>query len=140
MANTPSQTFNDATGTDENAVARAASYKSVYVYEAPVRAWHWLNALSILVRAPGGPDEALASLCEAMRRLLARHPEWGPARALSLAGAEARCCDRLGDGEGLLRCRLRELELVRQLGDTAAAAAVETNLVFALQELGTSYS
>lgn len=94
------------------------------------------NALSILVRAPGGPDDALVSLCEAMRTLMARHPEWGPARALSLAGAEARCCDRLGDGEGLLRCRLRELELVRQLGDTAAAAAVETNLVFALQELG----
>ena len=34
---TSSQAFNDATGTDESAVARAA-YKSVYVYEAPVRA------------------------------------------------------------------------------------------------------
>lgn len=94
------------------------------------------NALSVLVRAPGGPDETLPSLCEAMRALLARHPEWGPARALSLAGAEARCCDRLDDAEGLLRCRLRELELARQLGDDASATGVETNIVFALQALG----
>jgi len=94
------------------------------------------NALSILVRAPGEPDETLPSLCEAMRALLARHPEWGPARAYSLAGAEARACDRLGDVEGLLRCRLRELELVRQLGDEAGATGVETNVVFALQALG----
>lgn len=36
-------------GTDENAVARAASIKSVYVYEAPVRLWHWVNALAIVV-------------------------------------------------------------------------------------------
>lgn len=94
------------------------------------------NALSVLVRAPGGPDETLSSLCDAMRALLARHPEWGPARAFSLAGAEARCCDRLEDAEGLLRCRLRELELARQLGDDASATGVETNIVFALQALG----
>lgn len=49
MSLTPSQSFNDATGTDENAVARATSIKSVYVYEAPVRLWHWINALSIVV-------------------------------------------------------------------------------------------
>ncbi|WP_298828651.1 Ni/Fe-hydrogenase, b-type cytochrome subunit [uncultured Piscinibacter sp.] len=49
MSLTPSQSFNDATGTDESAVARAAAIKSVYVYEAPVRLWHWINALSIVV-------------------------------------------------------------------------------------------
>lgn len=49
MSLTPSQSFNDATGTDERAVARATSIKSVYVYEAPVRLWHWINALSIVV-------------------------------------------------------------------------------------------
>ncbi|MBH2009907.1 MAG: Ni/Fe-hydrogenase, b-type cytochrome subunit [Xanthomonadaceae bacterium] len=30
-------------------VARARSIKSVYVYEAPVRVWHWINALAITV-------------------------------------------------------------------------------------------
>ncbi|MFT3957458.1 MAG: Ni/Fe-hydrogenase, b-type cytochrome subunit [Piscinibacter sp.] len=49
MSNTPSQAFSDATGTDERAVAKATSIKSVYVYEAPVRLWHWINALSIVV-------------------------------------------------------------------------------------------
>jgi Ni/Fe-hydrogenase 1 B-type cytochrome subunit len=49
MSATPSQSFSDATGTDERAVAKAASIKSVYVYEAPVRLWHWINALSIVV-------------------------------------------------------------------------------------------
>lgn len=30
-------------------VAMARSIKSVYVYEAPVRVWHWINALAITV-------------------------------------------------------------------------------------------
>lgn len=34
--------------------AHATSVKSVYVYEAPVRLWHWVNALSILVLAVTG--------------------------------------------------------------------------------------
>lgn len=54
MSQTPSQSFNDATGTDESAVARAAAIKSVYVYEAPVRMWHWINALSLVVLAVTG--------------------------------------------------------------------------------------
>ncbi|MGD9831945.1 MAG: Ni/Fe-hydrogenase, b-type cytochrome subunit [Piscinibacter sp.] len=54
MSLTPSQSFNDATGTDETAVARAAAIKSVYVYEAPVRVWHWINALSLVVLAISG--------------------------------------------------------------------------------------
>ena len=54
MSLTPSQSFNDATGTDETAVARAAAIKSVYVYEAPVRVWHWINALSLVVLAVTG--------------------------------------------------------------------------------------
>lgn len=54
MSLTPSQSFNDATGTDESAVARAAAIKSVYVYEAPVRLWHWINALSLVVLAITG--------------------------------------------------------------------------------------
>ncbi len=49
MSLTPSQAFSDATGTDESAVAAAASIKSVYVYEAPVRLWHWINAAAIVV-------------------------------------------------------------------------------------------
>ena len=41
--------FHHATGTDEEAVSHGQSIKSVYVYEAPVRIWHWVNAMSILV-------------------------------------------------------------------------------------------
>ena len=35
--------------TDASEYAAARSIKSVYVYEAPVRIWHWINALSIVV-------------------------------------------------------------------------------------------
>ena len=42
------------TGTDESAVATGRSIKSVYVYEAPVRLWHWVNALAITVLAVTG--------------------------------------------------------------------------------------
>ncbi|MEW5834410.1 MAG: Ni/Fe-hydrogenase, b-type cytochrome subunit [Pseudomonadota bacterium] len=38
-----------ATGTDESAVVTSRSIKSIYVYEAPVRLWHWVNALAITV-------------------------------------------------------------------------------------------
>ena len=40
--------------TEAQDVAHAASVKSVYVYEAPVRAWHWINALAITVLAITG--------------------------------------------------------------------------------------
>ncbi|WP_020647931.1 Ni/Fe-hydrogenase, b-type cytochrome subunit [Solimonas variicoloris] len=39
----------DATGVDEAAVSHAPAVRSVYVYEAPVRIWHWINALAIVV-------------------------------------------------------------------------------------------
>ena len=35
--------------TDAREYAAARSIKSVYVYEAPVRIWHWINALAITV-------------------------------------------------------------------------------------------
>jgi Ni/Fe-hydrogenase 1 B-type cytochrome subunit len=37
----------DVTGIDEAVVAAAPRVHSVYVYEAPVRAWHWINAFAI---------------------------------------------------------------------------------------------
>ncbi len=40
--------------TDAREFARAHSIKSVYVYEAPVRIWHWINALAITVLAVTG--------------------------------------------------------------------------------------
>jgi len=46
---TASEKLADVTGVDEGAVARGQSIKSIYVYEAPVRLWHWINALSIIV-------------------------------------------------------------------------------------------
>ncbi|HBH39176.1 MAG TPA: Ni/Fe-hydrogenase, b-type cytochrome subunit [Curvibacter sp.] len=49
MMTTASEKLADVTGVDEGAVARGQSIKSIYVYEAPVRLWHWINALSIIV-------------------------------------------------------------------------------------------
>lgn len=37
----------DVTGIDDAVVAAAPRVHSVYVYEAPVRVWHWVNALAI---------------------------------------------------------------------------------------------
>lgn len=34
---------------DQRVILQAASVKAVYVYEAPVRIWHWINAFSITV-------------------------------------------------------------------------------------------
>jgi Ni/Fe-hydrogenase 1 B-type cytochrome subunit len=42
------------TGIDESAVRHGRSVKTVYVYEAPVRLWHWINALSIMTLAVTG--------------------------------------------------------------------------------------
>lgn len=39
----------DITGVDDGAVLHGRSTQSVYVYEAPVRIWHWINALAITV-------------------------------------------------------------------------------------------
>lgn len=43
------QNLADITGIDERTVANAPQVRSVYVYEAPVRVWHWINALAITV-------------------------------------------------------------------------------------------
>ena len=40
--------------TNASEVASAPSIKSVYVYEAPVRIWHWINAAAITVLALTG--------------------------------------------------------------------------------------
>lgn len=48
------QRLADATGIDPDAVAHGSSIKSVYVYEAPVRLWHWVNALAITVLCVSG--------------------------------------------------------------------------------------
>ncbi len=44
----------DATGINEAEVHVAPAVKAIYVYEAPVRIWHWVNALSIVVLAVTG--------------------------------------------------------------------------------------
>jgi Ni/Fe-hydrogenase 1 B-type cytochrome subunit len=50
----PSNELADITGIDPAAVASAAQVRSVYVYEAPVRIWHWVNAIAITVLAVTG--------------------------------------------------------------------------------------
>ncbi len=54
MSATSADKLHDATGTDPDAVAHGATIKAVYVYEAPVRLWHWVNALAITVLALTG--------------------------------------------------------------------------------------
>lgn len=54
MSSTSSNNLADITGVDDSAVAKGQSIKSVYVYEAPVRIWHWINALAITVLAVTG--------------------------------------------------------------------------------------
>jgi hypothetical protein len=115
--------------------SRAMAERALALAREHVQEREEFTALSVMVRAPGAADAELPSLCQAMRLLSERHPEWGPTAAHVLAGSEARACDRLGDREGLLRCRLRELECARQLGDPSLVTAVETNLIFALQAL-----
>ena len=41
-------------GTDDQEIAAAKVIKSAYIYEAPVRIWHWVNALAITVLAVTG--------------------------------------------------------------------------------------
>jgi len=43
------QRLADVTGIDTEAVSHGQTTKSVYVYEAPVRVWHWVNVLAITV-------------------------------------------------------------------------------------------
>jgi Ni/Fe-hydrogenase 1 B-type cytochrome subunit len=52
----PAQHTSIASGAsaDAHEFAAAHSIKSVYVYEAPVRIWHWVNALAITVLAITG--------------------------------------------------------------------------------------
>jgi len=54
MSAATSQDLADATGTDPSAIAHGQTIKSVYVYEAPVRVWHWVNASAIMVLAITG--------------------------------------------------------------------------------------
>ena len=54
MSTTSPEQLIDATGIDESAVSHGQTTKSVYVYEAPVRLWHWINAASITVLALTG--------------------------------------------------------------------------------------
>lgn len=54
MSTTSHDQLIEATGIDERAVSHGLNTKSVYVYEAPVRLWHWVNAAAITVLALTG--------------------------------------------------------------------------------------
>ncbi len=54
MSAATGQDLANATGTDPSAIAHGQTIKSVYVYEAPVRVWHWVNASAITVLAITG--------------------------------------------------------------------------------------
>lgn len=48
MASVP-ESLAAVTGVDEASVARAPQVRAIYVYQAPVRLWHWINAVAIVV-------------------------------------------------------------------------------------------
>ena len=50
----PAADLADTTGRNEGEVRAGRATTSVYVYEAPVRIWHWINAAAILVLAVTG--------------------------------------------------------------------------------------
>jgi Ni/Fe-hydrogenase 1 B-type cytochrome subunit len=54
MSTATSQDLSQATGVDPGAIEHGQNIKAVYVYEAPVRLWHWVNALAITVLAITG--------------------------------------------------------------------------------------
>ncbi|HAZ61841.1 MAG TPA: Ni/Fe-hydrogenase, b-type cytochrome subunit [Gammaproteobacteria bacterium] len=54
MSASHSSTLPGPTGSDDHSVQTAGSVKAMYVYEAPVRVWHWVNALCIVVLAITG--------------------------------------------------------------------------------------
>jgi len=54
MSAATSQDLSQATGVDPGAIEHGQSIKAVYVYEAPVRLWHWINAAAITVLALTG--------------------------------------------------------------------------------------
>ena len=82
------------TALDEREVTEARALKSVYVYEAPVRLWHWINAAAILVLAvtgyfigsppPTQPGEASANFL--MGDIRFAHFAAGYVLAIGLAG------------------------------------------------------
>ncbi|MFO1274000.1 MAG: Ni/Fe-hydrogenase, b-type cytochrome subunit [Rubrivivax sp.] len=84
----------DVTGIDPEAVAHAPQVRSVYVYQAPVRLWHWVNALAITVLAvtgyfigsplPSVPGEASANFLMGYIRFV--HFAAGYVLAIGLAG------------------------------------------------------
>jgi len=116
--------------------SRAMAKQALALYrEMGDEGWEF-ELLSNLVRSPGGKVDEVEAMCAQMHSLLARHPEWPLARALVMAGTEAELHELRGDMLGLLRCRQRELELARRLGHADDIDAVETNVVFVLQELG----
>lgn len=49
MSTTSHPLSTGTTASDEREVQHGQSIQSVYVYEAPVRIWHWINALAITV-------------------------------------------------------------------------------------------
>lgn len=84
----------DITGVDDEAVLNSPQVHSVYVYEAPVRIWHWINAAAILVLCisgyfigsplPSVPGEASANFLMGYIRFT--HFAAGYVLAVGLAG------------------------------------------------------
>jgi Ni/Fe-hydrogenase 1 B-type cytochrome subunit len=54
MSATPTPAGATAADPDTRELAKASALRAVYVYEAPVRLWHWVNALAITVLAITG--------------------------------------------------------------------------------------
>ena len=68
------QRLADVTGIDESAVSHGQTTKSVYVYEAPVRIWHWINVAAITVLClTGSLDVRFGEMAARLVERIGRH-------------------------------------------------------------------
>ena len=96
--------------------------RSIYVYEAPVRLWHWINALAVLVLAVSGyfigkplptmPGEASDNFLMGYIRFA--HFAAGYVLAVGLAGRADLACRYLSQGQK------RRVALARLVNDRRA--------------------
>jgi non-specific serine/threonine protein kinase len=90
----------------------------------------------VLVRGAPGPGPEVDASCAGMQGLLERHPEWPVGARMMAAGTLAVASELRGDKRQLLVHREHELSLARQVGHRDQIEAAESNVIFALFQLG----
>jgi cell shape-determining protein MreC len=103
----------------QEAAARGRAVKAVYVYEAPVRLWHWVNALAITVLALSGGRPVLAG------RVFEVHPGFSKVMLVTSELSSVVCRLKGSGHEGMLEGRGARLLRLGYLQEKAAPQAGE---------------